>query len=155
MWDQGFDKAFPIVVGKRDGKLVVVEGHTRLLAAARAGLTEIPVCEKDFESRDGSSAAGLAKEIGISRAHMTHIRKVIKEASESDLAALQKNTPGVTITGVYRKLKKSGEPKEKKPGAALPPAESVSAAEVMKAAILPRSSTGNGPENGLRARCGF
>jgi ParB family chromosome partitioning protein len=45
--DNGYDRAEPVVVWK--GRGVVVDGHTRLKAAAEAGLTEIPVVEKEFE----------------------------------------------------------------------------------------------------------
>lgn len=49
-WDMqknGFDTSKPIVVWK--GKSVVIDGHTRLRAARKAGLYDVPVVMKDFE----------------------------------------------------------------------------------------------------------
>jgi ParB family chromosome partitioning protein len=46
----GFDIAEPPVIWK--GKKVVVDGRTRVRAAKAAGLLEIPVVERDFESLD-------------------------------------------------------------------------------------------------------
>jgi ParB family chromosome partitioning protein len=45
-----FDPAEPPVIWK--GKKIVVDGRTRVRAAKAAGLLEIPVVEKDFESLD-------------------------------------------------------------------------------------------------------
>jgi ParB family chromosome partitioning protein len=50
MRESGYDKSQPIVLWK--GKDLVVDGHTRLLAAREAGLGEIPVEEKDFDRID-------------------------------------------------------------------------------------------------------
>jgi ParB family chromosome partitioning protein len=46
----GYDKAHPVVAWEERG--VVIDGHTRLAAAKRAGLTEIPVVFKKFASED-------------------------------------------------------------------------------------------------------
>jgi len=49
-WDMqknGFDTSKPIVLWK--GKSVVIDGHTRLRAARKAGLYDVPVVMKDFE----------------------------------------------------------------------------------------------------------
>jgi ParB family chromosome partitioning protein len=48
MGESGYDKSQPLVLWK--GKGVVVDGHTRLQAAREAGISEIPVEEKDFAS---------------------------------------------------------------------------------------------------------
>jgi ParB family chromosome partitioning protein len=46
----GYDKSQPVVI---DGELkFVVDGHTRLAAAKMAGLAEIPVVEKSFETKE-------------------------------------------------------------------------------------------------------
>jgi ParB family chromosome partitioning protein len=46
MRESGYDKSQPLVLWK--GKGVVVDGHTRLQAALEAGISEIPVEEKEF-----------------------------------------------------------------------------------------------------------
>ncbi|MDR2019947.1 MAG: ParB/RepB/Spo0J family partition protein [Treponema sp.] len=46
MRKSGYDKSQPLVLWKGNG--VVVDGHTRLQAAREAGITEIPVEEKEF-----------------------------------------------------------------------------------------------------------
>jgi ParB/RepB/Spo0J family partition protein len=48
MREAGYDKSQPLVVWKEQG--AVVDGHTRLQAASEAGITEIPVVEKEFAS---------------------------------------------------------------------------------------------------------
>jgi ParB-like chromosome segregation protein Spo0J len=48
MRESGYDKSQPLVLWK--GKGVVVDGHTRLQSALEAGITEIPVEEKEFAS---------------------------------------------------------------------------------------------------------
>ena len=45
----GFDKSRPIIVTE---DYVIVDGHSRFLAAKKAGLTKVPVIIKKFESRD-------------------------------------------------------------------------------------------------------
>ena len=47
MKKNGFDESKPIVLWK--GKSIVIDGHTRLRAARKAGLYQIPVVMKDFE----------------------------------------------------------------------------------------------------------
>ena len=46
----GYDPVFPIVVW--DGRNIVVDGHTRFSAAKSAGLEEVPVVFKEFDSED-------------------------------------------------------------------------------------------------------
>jgi ParB family chromosome partitioning protein len=46
MRESGYDKSQPLVLWK--GKGVVIDGHTRLQAALEAGISEIPVEEKEF-----------------------------------------------------------------------------------------------------------
>ena len=43
-----YDKAEPVVLWK--GRNVLVDGHTRVKAAIKVGITEIPVIEKEFNS---------------------------------------------------------------------------------------------------------
>jgi len=44
----GYDMAFPIVVWS--GKNIVIDGHTRLMAAEQAGINDVPVYAYEFES---------------------------------------------------------------------------------------------------------
>jgi ParB family chromosome partitioning protein len=46
--ESGYDRSQPLVLWKERG--VVVDGHTRLQAAVEAGISEIPVVEKEFAS---------------------------------------------------------------------------------------------------------
>ena len=46
----GFDEAEPLIVWKRNGKLVCVDGHTRYMAAQALGLSQVPVIEKSFNN---------------------------------------------------------------------------------------------------------
>ena len=46
----GFDKSQPLPVWKCEEKYILVDGRTRLTAAIAAGLTEILVTEKEFDS---------------------------------------------------------------------------------------------------------
>jgi hypothetical protein len=48
----GFDEAEPLIVWKRNGKLVCVDGHTRYMAAQALGLPQVPVIEKSFNNDD-------------------------------------------------------------------------------------------------------
>lgn len=52
-WDMqknGFDESKPIVLWK--GKSIVIDGHTRLRAARKAGLLQVPVVMKDFDDEE-------------------------------------------------------------------------------------------------------
>jgi len=52
-WDMqksGFDESKPIVLWK--GKSVVIDGHTRLRAARKAGIYQVPVALKEFDDDD-------------------------------------------------------------------------------------------------------
>ena len=51
MKQHGFDRAHPIVVWSGH-KSTVVDGHTRLLAAARLGFPKVPIVLKDFQSEE-------------------------------------------------------------------------------------------------------
>lgn len=46
----GFDPAFPIILWEKDN--ILVDGHTRLIAAKEAGMEHIPALVKPFESED-------------------------------------------------------------------------------------------------------
>jgi len=143
MRQNDYDKACPIVVWLHDDKWIIVDGHTRYRAALLAGLKEVPVCQKEFESaedallytyrcqllrrnltnaellqattllqskkgrygKQGLSAEELAKHLGTSVSQIKKAKKVLKEATPEDKAALLVNSPGVTIHSVWNKLK--------------------------------------------------
>lgn len=46
----GYDPAFPVILWEKDK--ILVDGHTRLLAAREAGLETVPALIKPFESED-------------------------------------------------------------------------------------------------------
>lgn len=46
----GYDPAFPVILWEKDH--ILVDGHTRLIAAKEAGLERIPALVKPFESED-------------------------------------------------------------------------------------------------------
>jgi ParB family chromosome partitioning protein len=48
----GYDKSQPIAVWQYQGELFVLDGHTRLAAAAAVGLDEVPVVVMDFEDKE-------------------------------------------------------------------------------------------------------
>ncbi len=50
MKEAGYDESQPIVIWK--GTNILVDGHTRLTAAKEAGLTSIPVAEKEFKNKE-------------------------------------------------------------------------------------------------------
>jgi ParB family chromosome partitioning protein len=50
MKTNGFDLGFPLIVWKE--RQILVDGHTRFIAAKEMGVTELPVLFKEFESED-------------------------------------------------------------------------------------------------------
>jgi len=52
MEQNGYDEAEPVIVWKRNGKLICVDGHTRYMAAQALGLSDIPIIEKSFKIDD-------------------------------------------------------------------------------------------------------
>lgn len=51
---KGYDESFPIVIWK--GKNIIVEGHNRYKICKFRGIEEVPVVEKDFESKEEAIA---------------------------------------------------------------------------------------------------
>ena len=66
MQKDGFKGSFPILVWKE--RSVVIDGHTRLMAALWAGLTEVIVYEQSFA--DEAAAIKYAKEAQIIRRNL-------------------------------------------------------------------------------------
>jgi len=46
--EHGYDQNFPVTVWPHDGKLICIDGHTRLVAAEIAGIDWIPVFKRGF-----------------------------------------------------------------------------------------------------------
>jgi ParB family chromosome partitioning protein len=81
-WDMqknGFDTSKPIVLWK--GKSVVIDGHTRLRAARKAGLYDVPVVMKDFE--DVEDALEYAIKSQRNRRNLTD-KEIIRCIAELD-----------------------------------------------------------------------
>jgi len=137
MKQNGFDRAQPIVEGKIGGELYIVDGYTRYLAASQAGLEEVPVDEKEFESLEAAihycykrqaerrnlsqveiynaavrlniPAQQIADELGVAVSTITRAKKIGREADADDIEAIKNNEK--TINSVYGKIK-SAKPKK-------------------------------------------
>lgn len=59
MHENGYDTAYPIVVWK-ERRGVILDGNTRYHAACVAGIRDIPVLEKSFDSEDAALAYAIA-----------------------------------------------------------------------------------------------
>ncbi len=85
MQEKGFDPAEPIVLWKETG--YVVDGHTRLQAAKRAGIAEIPVTEKHFESLSDAQEYTKARQINrrnLSQAELFRIAGTLQLKEKRD-----------------------------------------------------------------------
>ena len=128
-----YDKAQPILEGKIDGELYIVDGYTRYAAALQAGLEEVPVYEKEFESLEAAvhycykrqaerrnlsqteiynaavklniPAQQIADELGVAVSTITRAKKIEREADPEDIEAVRNNKK--TINSVYQKIKAS------------------------------------------------
>ncbi len=58
----GFDVAFPLIVWMKD-KPILLDGHTRLEAALRAGILEVPVSVKEFDNEDVALAYAISLQL--------------------------------------------------------------------------------------------
>ena len=133
----GYDKAQPIVEGRIGGVCYIVDGYTRYLAASQAGLEEVPVDEKEFESLEAAihycykrqaerrnlsqveiynaavklniPAQQIADELGVAVSTITRAKKIEREADADDIEAIKNNER--TINSVYGKIK-SAKPKK-------------------------------------------
>jgi ParB-like chromosome segregation protein Spo0J len=85
MKETGYDKAEPIVIWK--GKSIAVDGHTRLKAAIAAGITEIPVEEKEFASLDEAKEYTKKRQINrrnLSQAEIFEASAELQNKEERD-----------------------------------------------------------------------
>ena len=83
--EKGFDPAEPIVLWKEAG--YVVDGHTRLQAAKRAGIAEIPVTEKHFENLSDAQEYTRARQINrrnLSQAEIFRIAGMVQLKEKRD-----------------------------------------------------------------------
>ena len=83
--EKGFDPAEPIVLWKETG--YVVDGHTRLQAAKRAGIAEIPVTEKHFENLSDAQEYTRARQINrrnLSQAEIFRIAGMVQLKEKRD-----------------------------------------------------------------------
>jgi Trp operon repressor len=131
MKQNGYDKAQPIVEGKFDGGLYIVDGYTRYAAAIQAEIEEVPVNEKEFESLEAAvhycykrqaerrnlsqieiynaavklniPAQQIADELGVAVSTITRVKKIEREADPEDIAAIKNNEK--TINAVYNHIK--------------------------------------------------
>jgi len=58
--DFGYDDSQPVVLLK--GTMIILDGHTRLAAAKKAGLKEIPVAYREFEDRESAMMYTLERQ---------------------------------------------------------------------------------------------
>lgn len=68
MKKNGFDPAHPIEVAEVDGKKIILDGHHRAEAAARAGIKEVPVKTKPVTSEQADNLSREASEAAAERA---------------------------------------------------------------------------------------
>lgn len=85
----GYDFSFPIIVLAKDHK-TVLDGHSRVLATRIAGISVVPVIEKDFETKDQALLFMESLQLGrrnLSEAdkmkHFQHM-KMLKEKLKSE-----------------------------------------------------------------------
>lgn len=90
----GFKAAYPLVVW-REGN-VVVDGHTRRLAAIKAKIKDVPVCYEDFNSED--EAVVFAIKSQVKRRNLTE-PELLRSIQELDRRRIQ----GGSRTGVKAK----------------------------------------------------
>jgi hypothetical protein len=71
MQDTGYDELHPVTLAIWDGQdqPVCIDGHTRLQAAMKAGIEEVPVCRKDFQTEE--EAWNYAVHLQVHRRNLT------------------------------------------------------------------------------------
>jgi ParB-like chromosome segregation protein Spo0J len=109
----GFDKSEPLVTWKGMG--CVVDGHTRLKAALEAGLEEVLVEEKEFDSIEAAKIYTLTRQ--LNRRNLTAVA-LLEIASLLDMIKGGKNRSevakdlGVSRTTLYRAQEVSAKASE-------------------------------------------
>jgi ParB family chromosome partitioning protein len=98
MHEKGYDEAMPIICWEREGEdghgsLIVIDGHTRLLAAKKAGLQEVLVRVLDFSDKDTALL------------HAIHYQRDRRNISDADI---------YICTGVVDKRKPRGGDRKSK-----------------------------------------
>jgi len=62
MLENGYDRSQPVTLWEYEKKLILVDGHTRVKAAERAGLNEIPVMIMHFNSIEDAKHYAFARQ---------------------------------------------------------------------------------------------
>jgi ParB-like chromosome segregation protein Spo0J len=110
MQERGYDRSQPIIVWK--GRDIVIDGHSRLQAAKKIGLAEVPVHEAHFDNED--EAFDYAVHNQRDRRNLTdaELHKLIqavdqrkRQGERTDLASDEaKSTPGKSAAVTAEKL---------------------------------------------------
>ncbi len=100
MRKNGFDPAFPIVVWKGHGNLVV-DGHLRLAAALKARIKMVWICEHEFSSGDEAVAYAIHHNIARGSYTAGEIRERLESVQYDLLAERVRDFAGkIRITSV-------------------------------------------------------
>jgi hypothetical protein len=81
----GFDESQPLVLQK--GTNILLDGHTRLAAARKAGFTEVPVVLREFESREEAAMYTFERQAlrrNLTGAEILTAAQMIPERKERD-----------------------------------------------------------------------
>lgn len=92
----GFDKSRPIIVTEA---YIIVDGHSRFMAAKKAGLEKVPVIIKKFDSRDEA----IERQLNKSARQVCKMREIAKKADASLLEKIQNGS--VSINKAYEMIK--------------------------------------------------
>jgi len=103
----GFDESQPVVLQK--GTMILLDGHTRLAAAKKAGLTEIPAVEKEFKDRESAVLYTFERQAlrrNLTGAEILFVAQMMKGKKEYDgtgrEAELLAKRLNVGVSSIYR-----------------------------------------------------
>ena len=92
----GFDKSRPIIVTEA---YIIVDGHSRFMAAKKAGLEKVPVIIKKFDSRDEA----IERQLNKSARQVCKMREIAKKADASLLEKIQNGS--ISINKAHEMIK--------------------------------------------------
>ena len=92
----GFDKSRPIIVTEA---YIIVDGHSRFMAAKKAGLEKVPVIIKKFDSRDEA----IERQLNKSARQVCKMREIAKKADASLLEKIQNGS--ISINKAHELIK--------------------------------------------------
>lgn len=98
----GFDKTRPIVITK---DYIIVDGHSRFMAAKKAGLEKVPVIIKKFESRDETIEYEYKMQLNSRR--LTDGEYFAAFLKLDEIRRLNPNAQGSSDEAIGRQLNKS------------------------------------------------